>query len=659
MSDPTPRVAPYSLRARLALSLPVVTLSILSVPIAAQQSGGEVDLTRVVPANTYSYMHTVDDPSMRFVTEHSMEVFQAVRDARFHEIALNLMREADAPRDDIEIAEGLIEMISGMVDSVAWGDLVANEVVYAEVAIPVMGEMTPPGVFSYLFACRPDTDKLPGLERSLAGILEEIADATPEMVMRQEVRPSALPTRVYSLAYDDGKQEWPFLQLAARGDILLAAFGAETFEDSLALLEGRSTDSLVDSDRFKNAVKPATADSPHLMYFDVERFIDAMFERIRPMVLSQTGDERHVRQALTDLHELVKFVDTSVTAMHAEDNLLVSECWTSFDPIAVANNNPLYESFASPAEASELLEYVPARATSWNMHGGVDLRPVFQFALDRLRAYVPESELGMLYLRGAEAVMGLSINDDILSWIGSESVWLTVPKRSGPAGEDWISISRLRDADGAREVMRRFTNVCTDVLPGMTDQLEYWASREDAVMFLPRIKIRDNDGSYPSLKRVSISFKLTQVPIPLPQVPDFLFGTIGNLLIVTTSEDALQDVMDVAAGEAPGLWDHPAMADGRLPRGNATSCSFMPVGRQIAESAQAFGTSGLMAASFIGQAAGNDPKGARMADVMAQMMTKISQVIASIDFIEDEVSFSQSRRNGLLSYSRTTTRYRD
>ncbi|RKY20454.1 MAG: hypothetical protein DRQ55_07670 [Planctomycetota bacterium] len=641
MSDSPPR-----------LSLFPAVLMLLSLTAAVERSSAQ-ELSQIVPSDAYSYMHVLPDPSMDFVHQANMGVWKAIQDASLHESVLTLLRANDVPDEDLAQVEGLISLCSKLLGDVEWSQFVENEMVYAEFpVVPYPGIQG--GVSSVLMACRPQRELVPGLERSMIDLMQGVAGITPELSLSSSETSAVPPTRVHSLLI--GKK-YPILQLGVRDDIMLAGFGATVFGRALDQLEGRSDDALVDTPRFLNAVGELPAHSNQFVYFDIKGLIDYLFEQIGPQLQRHSDNDWLVRQGLDDLHGLLSFLDTSVTAVHAEDRLLVSECWTRFDPIAARSDNPLFESFCKPANVTALVDYIPADATSFCVDGGADLRPLYRWVRGRVPAYVPESADGLLALEGIQALVDISIEDDLLSWIGSESVTISMPSKRPTAvgGEEQIMIVRLRDPSGAKKVLARIDAVYSAIVPQLLERLQ---AELGGQAVLPEIELRDAGGSFPQFKRLTLRFSIPQVPIPIPPI-DVVIGVLGKQLVITSSEEALLRVMDVAAGEIDGIWDHPAMAGGRLPEGDITGLRFVPVGKQLTELTQGIAMGGGMAQMLLSQAGRGDPEVERMAMFVGDVLPRINGILASLNFLEDEVGYSETRDKGMTRYSRTTTRYRD
>jgi len=638
--------------AALAICAPAPT------PVFAQGATPQrvqlIQLEELAPASAYSLWHMRQDPSMQFVRDGTAKVMKAVQDARFHELAINALDMAGAGSEEADQLSGLIDLVTALVSSVDWEALTDNELMYAEGPIAPTHWTTPPGLGSMLLASRVDTDRVAELEGALANLLGAAGGLTEELELQREERAGddGSTTRVYSLKLTD-MDHVPMLQMAVRGDLIMLGFGHEFFDTALAILEGKSTQSLVRTRRFKSAVGTLAENTSSLMYFDAHRLFSWLGESIPQVMMTMPGAQQAIAP-VQDIIALANFSDTSVTTVHAEGLDLVSECWTTYRPEAVEAGNPLYLAMRGAQPTGELLDFVPANAITFSLSQDLDLRPLYRWALERFEYYVPQAGDSLLEIKAAQAIMDLSIEDDVLSWLGSETLSVTLPSERFPGNTETVMIARLRDPDGARKVIDRLHGVFDAVVPPLLERLEEELSSQGESSPIRKLKMTDASGSFPSMKQLEVAFTVPNLPIPIPQIPTMTFGVIGNLLLVTTSEQALESVFAVAAGETDGLWDHPALADGqRLPSQAVSSASLQPLGQQMQEAAAVFGTlSYTMGLVMNSQSSGDMPL-----ELITQAMQKVSGILRSIDFYDDVVCYSEMSEDGMTRYSRSSTRY--
>jgi len=367
-------------------------------------------------------------------------------------------------------------------------------------------------------------------------------------------------------------------------------------------------------------------------------------------------------EPVADIVKLVDFMDVSVTASHARGHELISECWTTYRPIAVEQGNPLYLAVSDAKPSGELLDFVPANAIAFDMTQNIELRPLYHWVLDRVEYYEPKAAKALVFLNAAQAAVDYSIEDDLLSWLGSESIVITLPSQRPGSPTDTIIISRLRDREGARKTLRRFEAVFQELVPPLLEQWEEDMARDGSSSWIRKFEMTDAGGSFPFMKRLDIAISIPGSPIPIPSIPAVNFGVIGNFLMITTSEEALETVMAVAAGEEDGIWEHPAMLpEGRLAGPQAWSASLQPVGQQIQEAAgvcnTVAGIAGMMAMSIPSDGSTGYAQGQQMIALMTDGLRKVASIMQAMDFLDDSVTYTEMRDDGMTHYSRTSVRY--
>lgn len=613
------------------------------------------DVTELVPLDAYSFMHWRHDPDMAYMNECSGQIWTALQEARFDELVYQVLEANGATPQDLDQARGLADLTGQLLGEVDWEALVGNEFVYAELPQEPLPQSVP-ALPSLLFAARPDPAKVDELETSLSGLLraaDSLADPL-QLALDERQHLDGSSTRTYSLQVAD-KSAYPLLQMAVRNDNILVGFGPAAFADAKAILDGDSNEKLVRTRRFRQAVGELDPQASSLYYVDSRRFMRSLKEQLIPFVEQRTDAPWQVTSILSEVLQMADMVETSVTTTRVEGLTLISECTTRYAEDAIAQGNPLYHLAVGGAPSSAaLLDYVPAHADSFALSGDTDLRPLYRWVLGRVEDYVPESADGLLAWSGIQAAMDMDMEEDLLSWVGSPTVSFSLPPSQPGAQASWVSLSELRDPAGARKVLDRIEAVYNAVLPQVMERVRQELGR-DAEM-LPELTIGPSDGAYPSLRELRLQIKM---PVGfLPQIPPITYGVIGNLFIMTTSQEALDTALATAAGEVDGLYAHPAFEDGlRLTDGPIMSASYQPVGRQIAETAAGIQMASSMMTLLGNQAGRKDPQAEAAMAMMSGTMSRIGRVLGAMDFLDDAVTWSQVRDDGRTVFARTTTRY--
>jgi hypothetical protein len=226
---------------------------------------------------------------------------------------------------------------------------------------------------------------------------------------------------------------------------------------------------------------------------------------------------------------------------------------------------------------------------------------------------------------------------------------MTMPDR-GPyprAGhQDALLLCRLDDPDGARRFFSRLEAVCHAAAPRILEGLQEKLHQLDEGLSLD-VRLVPAEGLFPSLRQLEVEIH----GVPLPPIPKVTFGVVGRLLVVTTSGGALQAAMAVAAGEAPGLEEHP-LAAGLLGRDDLASARLARHSRDVAEAVGAVGSLEHAARFVLGFA----PEGegtTRARETCARICERLRRVVQSFDFLGDELVTSRAQDGGLARYERS------
>lgn len=176
-----------------------------------------------------------------------------------------------------------------------------------------------------------------------------------------------------------------------------------------------SGDSLEDSDKYKDAIDDLTTDNVMLLYADVKAMLEQAQGEIDP----------------ADLAAFQGFIDTAsdrpvTVALSARDDGIVFE---------YAQGLPESQELVDLAESSSTLELLPQLpGGAW---GAIGIGNVGEFVQGLLTSYsslgIPGLDRAMLEER-FEQETGLSLNEDLLSWMGDLGIFVqgtSVPTLSG------------------------------------------------------------------------------------------------------------------------------------------------------------------------------------------------------------------------------------
>lgn len=624
---------------------------LLSLPAAAR--GGDDPagtLAAIVPSDAYSLSYHGGDPSFDFMLMNTWRVFAAIREAGFDDLLLTTLEHAGTEPDEVAKLRKLRDTIGHVVGSVEWKALFESEAFYAESLQPALPRSLPFPYPSSLLGCRVEPDAVPGLERSLTGMLQFASKVLPDRLAFEQLSPPSTGnegTRLYELSFAGE----PAVSLAVRGDVLLFGLGCgPLFERSLSLLEGRGGARLLDQPRFRKAFDPADGPGATYAYMDIAAFVAGLRETLLDLPQMQYAPS-FVGQIIDDVAALCACFETMAVTSHADGLDVVTETYVAFDEQQIAAGNPLYLSLVGSATTSGLLDFVPADATAFKLSPGRDYAPLYRWLRERLPRWVPDAQKGLFAFDFAQAAVGLDVERDLLACLGSASVTVAVPRRKPTPlmPEDAVTLFALRDKDAARRLLERAHLVWQvlerHVFDGpLGDELERNGLQID---------VEEVSGSFPGLKRLSLR---TQVPVPI----EFVYGFVGGKYFVTsTSVEALEHVMATAAGEVDDYTRHPALQHSqRMPQGKVLAGSLTPHAAQLQQVRQAIQMAGGGVQMALAAEMAKEPRHQWVPRLVGDLTRGISVVLEAVDVREDGVCWRQVVDDGRLLYSRKTDRYK-
>lgn len=629
---------------RTSLASLLLTLTLL--PGAAALTLPQ-DLVDLVPADAHLVVHAVTDPDLQFLEDYSWEVIDAIRDARFDELVLTTMAEAGAPEQTVQEVTAVRDMLVTLLGSVDWYALVKNEVAYAQEVRPVVRNTLMP---SMLFICRPDAERVSDLEKQLSTLLVTVASLSDGNLryVREEAGAEGTGPHIYQLRVEplDGM---PLLQMAVHDDKLMLGIGQHFFDRSVALLDGSSSASLTSSERFQSAMGDLPKGCSQVTFVDMRQMMRGYRDGLVKL-FGDIGVSDVSRSVVSDLHGLADCVDTIAEAVHAEGHTVIKESWVRYNTGEEAAKNPILAGMRHGGASEQLLEFVPADAVAFNLHSGFDPRPLYDWLLERYHSYVPGASEHMIVWNGVQAAFDMSVRDDLLSWMGSPGVVVSLPGASAMTGDEWVSITLLDDHKAAKKVMARFEAVFEAVVPPLLDRVR--AEAGDGGAWMPNVRI-DNLGAAGGMRTVHIT-------VPFAPIPPMLYGVNGRMLVAASSEEALQQVMGAAAGEVAGLYEHPLVRGSTgLPDESVVSASLTPWGRHMDQLRAGIGmASGMvpsMMAGMAGAGGGDQREMKAMVGFASGVLSRVQDILSHIDFLKHGVAYTVAREEGRVHYTRSAT----
>ena len=686
-------------RALPALMLaPALALGVLTnVSVATAQARGGDALRDAAPADAYMYLYSGYQGRSPLVDAYVDEVLQAVLDARFDQLALDVLAVALDP-DELQAAQGVHAEVSRLLGELPWDALAESDFLMARGFVTnehersmqdsiLLGLQLPPGRGAEMHA---------GVRNLFTGVLQMIG--TDEVALRATVgrgagsrqyvetdelpgaaalaadgQPVSYSLMVNKVSWHKGTgDQWTSssaltetgVKLAFHGDAMLLGIspGAEvTYLDrALGQLAGEGGPRLTDSPRFRRAVAALPADGYELFYMDFPNMFRPMLDFGTKMVESEASPQEafYIKAIMKECEDLIAPLGAlAAMSVVRDETHVVNEGIFLYEDVPSAKDSPFRLMAVGAMRGDpELLSAVPADATAFHAYTGLDLGPMHDWLIERVRKFVPESEKVMAAYDAAQGVLGLDIRDDLLMLLGSGMTTVTFPARRPTAthSEDTVVVGRPRDPAAAKAMNKRLMRI---VRAGGAFQGEL------------NMLIDELERGFPPIKMAGLAVELVDAPEAFPgmlrlSVSAFgqhhlYFGMVGDQWMASSTPEALHYVLETMSGEHDDIRSNPAFAAlAELPDDVVWSvklADYSNMGRDIQQALAA--VQGVMPMVVMGVSDGDEQAGQALSTALG-VLPKISEIAGHLDFMGRSVYWSQVAEDGMSERFHTVWEYK-
>jgi len=646
-------------------------LPLLGLLAASPAAAG--DLSDAVPSDAYLYVHCRDVPGGEPIDAYFDEVARAVIEARFDESIVDIMVTV-SPQGEAEKIRRIHEVLVDIVGQVPWSEIGSEEFVFAEAmrahannfgsVILVASDLRPEAVpsvhrgllqLSLVAANLGDGLIEDGVELQLV-VSEQgerevyTADALAEQGMQRVGRPGTTLEYVLDVAGHT------VAVLAFQEETMVAGLNLgcrELVTSSLALLRGEpGVESLTGTRRFRETTaKLPTEGAASTFYMDFPNMFRPVQDFVYGILVKERAEPRWFN-LVEDVFALTEVLDSVASVTHYDGYRQVDTTLFQWADDPTTTGNPLYLATKGREPVDELLEMVPAEATSFTVHGGADLLPLYHWAQDMVREYVPRGEMWLGHLRGIEALFAIDIEQDVLDYLGSPFVSVDLPPAPEASGllalGENIMLQRVDDPERLRRLDERCETMLEAWLPMLRVGIQERARGNPMMAF--ELEAGEPLEAYPGVKEWTLSVPMMgRVPI--------VTGYVGDLAVTASSQRTLDAVMAARRGEAPRLVDQEHMA-GLLPDGPIASASMIRYEEMLQGLVQGLNMAGTMV-NILAGALSDDEQAANAVQACAGMIPKVARVLQSLDFLDRTVTVGEvPQGDGLSCVSRSTTIYK-
>lgn len=567
-------------------------------------------LGALVPAGANFYARTRMTPERTRLVEPYIEALRKLCDSGIDKDLFDLIT-LEMPDQRRAEAAAVASKVKEIVTAPRWGELLRREFAMAyRFSFPLPE-------YLYLFRCGDDAA---GERRAeLRRLLEGIASFAPGTL---QVRDSSkLGAEVSSL-------EAPGipigLHVASRGGVVAVATSEAFLDRALELGEsGDLSGSIARDERFRTALAGLEGRSESQVYFDLPGYVKFV-SGLLAMVPVPPEEESHqrallgvAREVLDELARLGPFASVDRTV----EDRLVTRMRIGF--VQAGDRAGFFEGLVRDQKPLEdVLRIVPKDAAGFYFTAGLDPSRIYDGIIDLVRKHVPNADQALAEWSRVQDRIGFHLRDDLLSWLDGGFGCVSLPGRPGGWPRECVLLVRLRDADRAAGALE--------------------AAYRRAKRFL------ENRGQ---------SFEAVPLPQPLDSLRELrigafpwlrpVVGTAGDVMVIASSQDAVERVARTFTGESPNFLEREACALLELPEGPLTEVYYGDMKRSLRGLADLVSGAGFVASIL---PKNEETRGPRK---LGAILTKLGAFIREIDLAGEYGGWSRYDSEAHAIFART------
>ncbi|MFO0838181.1 MAG: hypothetical protein U1D55_06605 [Phycisphaerae bacterium] len=597
---------------------------------AATAWAGEADnfsLTRAIPADAFLAVHTRSHDGQAFLKKQFARVWAEVEKQRFDRDLKKIFKAvADENGTAPEAFEANWQKVADLFAGVEWSTLGEREYAFTM----KMGFPTP----EYVSLMMPPADKIGDDFKGLTQIIKSIVDLAPEeLVLAEDGAGDALVQR---LTFKSA----PFplgITVARHKDVIMVGFGTAMVEQVLGNLRGEKGGELLSaSPRFQEAFKKLPAATDSMTFVDIAKLMQQMrgfMTQMAGMIEKnaggeEAGEEMQLLKTLPgkiidelDMFDYVAAVATTDGMKTTSDDLLVLT--------ENAKSKPLYGAFFAGEPLKDPLKYIPKSAGDVSVNSGIDLLAMYKAVVKFVAANIPEGQAHIDEMNQELETNGLSIEKDILGWLGSGIATFSIPGATPMGPGEFAFMLRVRDEAKAREMIAK-----------LMENVEPLLGKQGGA--ITDAELEGADG----FRSITIPM-LAMFGLKAPTV-----GVKDGWLFLAASPETVKMSLDAAAGKVENFSKNERYLAEGVPLGkDVTSISF----NDLTSLSDQLGSI-LMLVPLM--TAGNPEINKNpVASAALRAVGKLGNVVRKLDFFRSTAS--QSTFDGRLVKTRHITNYRE
>ena len=585
------------------------------VPATRADGIDDFSLLKAIPADVAVAGASRSHSGQDFITGQYQRVWDEFDKARIdRDIKVFLKQMAQDAGADVEQFEKGWQKMSDMASLVDWSKLAGKERAFGmRIALPN----------EFVLLLNPSDGKAKESFDGLAGIAKQLSEMSEgALALATEdsegvtIHRLSVPVSPIPLA----------LTLALKKDTILIGFGSGLPEQTLALLSGKPGDSIVNSPRFKDALKRVPAPKDSVNFCDNAKLmkqIDEVVGTAMGMIPTPPPDSPEYKEMSKAMKlpkkilDMFDFTDMSISTAVTDGKKSTSTSVTVMR--SDAKTHAMYDIFYGNEPLKDALKFVPKGASEFSVSSGIDVAKLYAVVMSFLKENMPDPEELLSAMNEFKTVTGFDLEKDVLGTFQGGMVTFKVAGPTAYAKGQQVFMLRVKDEAKAKALLDK---IVTEAKANMSSEQ---GSIVDA----------DIEGT--------TGFKTLQLGAPFSMWIDKpTFGVANGWLIFGMPADGIKAAMETAAGKSDNASKNERVTkEGLLPESGADvmALSFSDDTQWAESIATVLGMAGMV--SMFNQELAKEP-GVRFALGLA---SKLSRIVRTMDFYQSSASRTTMKDN--------------
>ena len=592
----------------------VLAASLVAAPFAtAAESAVALDLRRATPAAAHLVIHARHNPERDYQSAYWAEVCQTIEDEqilnRIMKIITSRMTE-----DKLNEANAVIDQLDEAVESASMDALAeAQEVVYAQVMQLPMNH--------HVVLIRMTSEQAAGYEEAANNLLDLVEKWSEGEVAKVQKKVGDAASVSFALPPEVPMRPG-FLRV---DDVVIFTTNLDLAHECADMLAGNGEPSKFEDPRIAEAMANLPEAEDALIFFDGLAMWDALGEM--PDFLRQQGANSDNREDIERISGVIERILNEVAFLDYEATVEFTDGLqnrtASYGKItADAEEKVLYQALASGQPFEDWYDWVPADATNYSLHAGVNLHLIYEWVINFVRDEFPESHAHLAKWEEIQRELDFHVDEDLLQAFSGGSVSITVPV-AGPDGAmipQGVTAMRCDNPERIAELIDRGMAQLTALPPvqaqgiRVVDSQDLEGFKEIQANMLPMLGVRP------------------------------VFGFDGNWMIVSGSPEAVARLQATRRGEVDSIETSENFQRFDLDSsGPVHSVSYSNIAASVNETADAIEQLGGLAPMILGMAGAQaDPEDLAPINEALAILPSIAKVVRKFDFMEDRLSITRA-----------------